>query len=154
MEGRNLDGLTFDDSLLLPGSLLPARRSRTATCLTKKIELNIPCSAAHGIRTESHLAWPWPQGRPRIRAPRNMSIDRQAEEIDRVKRSESGMIVDPVTISPEHSLQHALDLMTKYRVSGLPVTRGPRLVGILTKPRSAFEKIWRKTVNAVMPRRI
>ena len=69
---------------------------------------------------------------------RNMSIERQAEEVDRVKRSESGMIVDPVTIAPEMSVRQALDIMTKYRVSGLPVTRGTRLVGILDESRSAI----------------
>jgi IMP dehydrogenase len=79
-----------------------------------------------------------------------MTPDRQAEEVDRVKRSESGMIVDPVTISPEHSVQHALELMNKYRVSGLPVTRGPRLVGILTNRDLRFEKNLDQPVSAVM----
>jgi IMP dehydrogenase len=81
---------------------------------------------------------------------RNMTIDRQAEEIDRVKRSESGMIVDPVTISPELSVRQALDIMTKYRVSGLPVTRGTRLVGILTNRDLRFERNLDQPVSAVM----
>ncbi|MGB6624350.1 MAG: IMP dehydrogenase, partial [Candidatus Acidiferrales bacterium] len=81
---------------------------------------------------------------------RNMTIDRQAEEIDRVKRSESGMIVDPVTIAPELSLRHALDIMNKYKVSGLPVTRGTRLVGILTNRDLRFERNLDQPVDRVM----
>ena len=81
---------------------------------------------------------------------RNMTIERQAEEVDRVKRSESGMIVDPVTISPGTHVRHALDLMNKYRVSGLPVTRGTRLVGILTNRDLRFEKNLDQPVSAVM----
>jgi len=152
MEGAILEGLTFDDVLLLPGksSILPAEAD-TRTCLTKKIELNIPMvSAAMDTVTESHLAMAMARQGGLGFVHRNMTIDRQAEEIDRVKRSESGMIVDPVTISPEHSLQHALELMTKYRVSGLPVTRGPRLVGILTNRDLRFEKNLAQTVSALM----
>jgi IMP dehydrogenase len=81
---------------------------------------------------------------------RNMSIERQTEEVDRVKRSESGMIVDPVTISPENSVHHALDLMNKYHVSGLPVTRGTKLVGILTNRDLRFEKNLEQSVSSVM----
>src|SRR5579864_7773871 len=81
---------------------------------------------------------------------RTMSIERQTEEVDRVKRSESGMIVDPVTISPENSVHHALDLMNKYHVSGLPVTRGPKLVGILTNRDLRFEKNLDQPVSSVM----
>ena len=81
---------------------------------------------------------------------RNMPIDRQAEEVDRVKRSESGMIVDPVTISPDITLRQALEIMTKYRISGLPVTRGTRLTGILTNRDLRFEKDHTQLVNAVM----
>jgi IMP dehydrogenase len=79
-----------------------------------------------------------------------MSIDRQAEEVDRVKRSESGMIVDPVTISPDLSVRDAMEIMTKYRVSGLPVTQGSRLVGILTNRDLRFEKKLDQPVNNVM----
>jgi IMP dehydrogenase len=79
-----------------------------------------------------------------------MGIDRQAEEVDRVKRSESGMIVDPVTISPELSVRDAMDIMTKYRVSGLPVTRGALLVGILTNRDLRFEKNLDQPVSAIM----
>jgi IMP dehydrogenase len=81
---------------------------------------------------------------------RNMSIERQTEEVDRVKRSESGMIVDPVTISPENSVHHALDLMNKYHVSGLPVTHGSKLVGILTNRDLRFEKNLDQSVSSVM----
>jgi IMP dehydrogenase len=81
---------------------------------------------------------------------RSMSVERQAEEVDRVKRSESGMIVDPVTISPELTVREAMDIMTKYRVSGLPVTRGPRLVGILTNRDLRFEKNLDQPVSAIM----
>src|SRR5207245_4253855 len=81
---------------------------------------------------------------------RNMPVDRQAEEVDRVKRSESGMIVDPVTISPDITLRQALEIMTKYRISGLPVTRGPRLTGILTNRDLRFEKDHALPVSAVM----
>jgi len=81
---------------------------------------------------------------------RNMPIDRQGEEVDRVKRSESGMIVDPVTISPDITLRQALEIMTKYRISGLPVTRGSRLTGILTNRDLRFEKNHSQLVGSVM----
>jgi IMP dehydrogenase len=81
---------------------------------------------------------------------RNMPIDRQGEEVDRVKRSESGMIVDPVTISPDITLRQALEIMTKYRISGLPVTRGTRLAGILTNRDLRFEKNHSQLVGSVM----
>src|SRR5262249_13781459 len=81
---------------------------------------------------------------------RSMPIERQAEEVDRVKRSESGMIVDPVTITPEISVRQALEIMTKYRVSGLPVTRGTGLLGILTNRDLRFEKNLSQPVNKVM----
>ncbi|HEY4580840.1 MAG TPA: IMP dehydrogenase [Candidatus Acidoferrales bacterium] len=152
MEGPITEGLTFDDVLLLPGksSILPAEAD-TRTCLTRKIALNIPMvSAAMDTVTESRLAIAMARQGGLGFIHRNMTVERQAEEIDRVKRSESGMIVDPVTISPEHSVQHALDLMNKYRVSGLPVTRGPRLVGILTNRDLRFEKNLDQPVSAVM----
>jgi len=138
--------------LLLPGksSILPAEAD-TRTCLTRKIELNIPMvSAAMDTVTESHLAIAMARQGGLGFIHRNMSVERQAEEVDRVKRSESGMIVDPVTISPEHTVQHALEVMNKYRVSGLPVTRGTRLVGILTNRDLRFEKNLAQQVSAVM----
>ena len=124
IDGPIPEGLTFDDVLLLPGksSILPTQVD-TRTCFTRKLELNIPlASAAMDTVTESNLAMAIArQGGIGI-VHRNMPIDRQAEEVDRVKRSESGMIVDPVTISPDITLRQALEIMEKYRISGLPVT--------------------------------
>jgi IMP dehydrogenase len=152
MEGAIIEGLTFDDVLLLPGksSVLPAEAD-TRTCLTRKIALNIPMvSAAMDTVTEAHLAIAMARHGGLGFVHRNMSIERQTEEVDRVKRSESGMIVDPVTISPEHSVHHALDLMNKYHVSGLPVTRDSKLVGILTNRDLRFEKNLEQRVSNVM----
>ena len=152
MEGAIIDGLTFDDVLLLPGksSVLPAEAD-TRTCLTRGISLNIPMvSAAMDTVTEAHLAIAMARQGGLGFVHRNMSIERQTEEVDRVKRSESGMIVDPVTISPEHSVHHALDLMNKYHVSGLPVTRGSKLVGILTNRDLRFEKNLEQSDSSVM----
>jgi IMP dehydrogenase len=152
MEGAIVEGLTFDDVLLLPGksSVLPTEAD-TRTCLTRGIALNIPMvSAAMDTVTEAHLAIAMARQGGLGFVHRNMSIERQTEEVDRVKRSESGMIVDPVTISPEHSVHHALDLMNKYHVSGLPVTRGPKLVGILTNRDLRFEKNLDQPVSSVM----
>src|SRR6201998_699 len=146
------EGLTFDDVLLVPArsDVIPAETD-TRTMLTRGIHLNIPIvSAAMDTVTESHLAIALAQQGGVGFIHRNMSIERQAEEVDRVKRSESGMIVDPVTISPELSVREALDIMTKYRVSGLPVTRGTLLVGILTNRDLRFERNLDQPVSAVM----
>ncbi len=151
-DGPIPEGLTFDDVLLLPGrsSVLPSEVD-TRTCFTRKLPLDIPlASAAMDTVTESRLAIAIArQGGIGI-VHRNMSIDRQAEEVDRVKRSESGMIVDPVTISPDITLRQALEIMTKYRISGLPVTRGTRLTGILTNRDLRFEKNHSQLVGSVM----
>ena len=152
MEGPIVEGLTFDDVLLLPGksSVLPTEVN-TQTHLTRKIPLNIPLvSAAMDTVTESRLAIAMARQGGLGFVHRSMTIDRQAEEVDRVKRSESGMIVDPVTISPELSVRDAMDIMTKYRVSGLPVTRGTLLVGILTNRDLRFEKNLDQPVSKVM----
>src|SRR6202167_1092649 len=152
MEGPILDGLTFDDVLLVPGksSVLPTEVN-TQTQLTRKNALNIPLvAAAMDTVTESRLAIAMARQGGLGFVHRSMSIDRQAEEVDRVKRSESGMIVDPVTISPELTVRDAMDIMSKYRVSGLPVTRGTRLVGILTNRDLRFEKNLDQPVSAVM----
>ena len=152
IDGAIPEGLTFDDVLLVPGrsAVLPSEVD-TRTCFTRKLALNIPlASAAMDTVTESRLAIAIArQGGIGI-VHRNMAIDRQAEEVDRVKRSESGMIVDPVTISPDITLRQALEIMTKYRISGLPVTRGPRLTGILTNRDLRFEKNHSLPVSAVM----
>src|ERR1700686_3170508 len=152
MEGPILEGLTFDDVLLVPGksSVLPTEVT-TQTQLTRKISLNIPLvSAAMDTVTESRLAIAMARQGGLGFVHRSMSVERQAEEVDKVKRSESGMIVDPVTISPELSVRDAMEIMTKYRVSGLPVTRGPHLVGILTNRDLRFEKNLDQPVSAVM----
>src|SRR5689334_23893538 len=123
------EGLTFDDVLLLPArsSVVPAQTD-TRTWITRKIGLNIPIvSAAMDTVTESHLAIALAQQGGMGLIHRNMSIERQAEEVDRVKRSESGMIVDPITISPDKLISDALALMKRYRISGVPVTTNGRL---------------------------
>jgi IMP dehydrogenase len=152
MEGSIMEGLTFDDVLLLPGksSILPTEAD-TRTCLTRQIPLNVPMvSAAMDTVTEAHLAIAMARLGGLGFVHRNMTVDRQAEEVDRIKRSESGMIVDPVTIAPENPVRQALELMNKYRVSGLPVTRGMRLVGILTNRDLRFERNLDQPVSAVM----
>jgi len=152
MEGPIVEGLTFDDVLLLPGksSVLPTEVN-TQTHVTKKIPLNIPLvSAAMDTVTESRLAIAMARQGGLGFVHRSMSIERQAEEVDRVKRSESGMIVDPVTISPDLSVRDAMEIMSKYRVSGLPVTQGPRLVGILTNRDLRFERNLDQAVSNVM----
>jgi IMP dehydrogenase len=151
-DGHIAEALTFDDVLLLPGksSVLPAETD-TRTCLTRKLALNIPVvAAAMDTVTESRLAIALARQGGFGFVHRNMTVEREAEEIDRVKRSESGMIVDPVTIAPELSLRHALDIMNKYKVSGLPVTRGTKLVGILTNRDLRFERNLDQPVSAVM----
>ena len=152
IEGPIPEGLTFDDVLLLPGksSVLPTEVD-TRTCFTRKLALDIPlASAAMDTVTESRLAIAIARQGGIGLVHRNMPIDRQGEEVDRVKRSESGMIVDPVTISPDITLRQALEIMTKYRISGLPVTRGSRLTGILTNRDLRFEKNHSQLVGSVM----
>jgi len=152
IEGAIPEGLTFDDVLLLPGksSVLPAQAD-TRTCLTRTISLNIPIvSAAMDTVTDSRLAIAISRQGGIGFIHRNMSIDRQAEEVDKVKRSESGMIVDPVTIAPELSVRQALDIMNKYKVSGLPVTRGSHLLGILTNRDLRFERNLDQSVSGIM----
>jgi IMP dehydrogenase len=152
MQGPIVEGLTFDDVLLLPGksSVLPTEVD-TRTWLTRRIPLNIPLvSAAMDTVTESRLAIALARQGGLGFIHRNMPPDRQAEEVDRVKRSESGMIVDPVTISPEETVRGALELMHKFHLSGLPVTRGPLLVGILTNRDLRFEKDLNQPVSGIM----
>jgi IMP dehydrogenase len=152
IEGPIAEGLTFDDVLLLPGksSVLPAQAD-TRTCLSRKISLNIPIvAAAMDTVTDSRLAIAISRQGGIGFIHRNMTIERQAEEVDRVKRSESGMIVDPVTIAPEMTVQQALEMMNKYKVSGVPVTRGTRLVGILTNRDLRFERNLDQSVSDVM----
>ncbi len=135
------EGLTFDDVLLVPArsEVLPAE-AETKTRLTRSIPLNIPIvSAAMDTVTEAQLAIALAQQGGIGFVHRNMHIERQAEEVDRVKRSESGMIVDPITIGPDAKISDALALMQRYRISGVPVTLNGRLVGILTNRDLRFE---------------
>jgi IMP dehydrogenase len=146
------EGLTFDDVLLQPAlsNILPAHTD-TRTCLTRHIGLNIPIvSSAMDTVTESHLAIALAQQGGIGIVHRNMPIERQAEEVDRVKRSESGMIVDPVTIGPEQKISEALELMKRFRISGVPVTRNGKLVGILTNRDLRFETRYDLPISQVM----
>jgi IMP dehydrogenase len=146
------EGLTFDDVLLQPArsGVLPAQTD-TRTCLSRHIGLNIPVvSSAMDTVTESHLAIALAQQGGIGFIHRNMPIERQAEEVDRVKRSESGMIVDPVTIAPEKKISDALELMKRYRISGVPVTKEGKLVGILTNRDLRFETRFDLPISQVM----
>ncbi|MGQ9633302.1 MAG: IMP dehydrogenase [Bryobacteraceae bacterium] len=146
------EGLTFDDVLLLPArsTVLPAEAD-TRTRLTRTIQLNIPIvSSAMDTVTESHMAIALAQQGGIGIIHRNMSIARQAEEVDRVKRSESGMIVDPVTVEPEQKIYEALELMKRFRISGVPVTKNGKLVGILTNRDLRFETRYDLPVSEVM----
>src|SRR5579863_4152100 len=146
------EGLTVDDLLLVPArsGVVPAQTD-TRTWLTRKIALNIPVvSSAMDTVTESHLAIALAQQGGIGMIHRNMTIDRQAEEVDRVKRSESGMIVDPVTVEPEQKIADALEVMKHYRISGVPVTKKGKLVGILTNRDLRFETRFDLPIENVM----
>src|ERR1700751_4803847 len=146
------EGLTFDDVLLQPArsGVLPIQTD-TRTCLTKHIGINIPIvSSAMDTVTESHLAIALAQQGGIGIVHRNMGVERQAEEVDRVKRSESGMIVDPITIAPEKKISDALELMKRYRISGVPVTSNGKLVGILTNRDLRFENRFDLPISQVM----
>ena len=129
------EGLTFDDVLLLPAhsNVLPSQVD-TKTSVTRGIALNIPLlSAAMDTVTEAHLAIALAQEGGIGIVHKNLSIDAQAAEVDKVKRSESGMIVDPITLTPDRMVREALDAMSRYRISGVPIVdRDGKLVGILT----------------------
>ncbi|MFZ1082734.1 MAG: IMP dehydrogenase [Candidatus Kryptoniota bacterium] len=128
------DALTFDDVLLVPNysTVLP-RETEVRTKLTKGIQLNIPLvSAAMDTVTESELAIALAREGGVGIVHKNFSIEKQAEEVDHVKRSESGMISDPVTLGPGHAVSEAIALMNKYHISGIPIVNGEMLVGILT----------------------
>ena len=146
------EGLTFDDVLLQPAhSAIVPTEADTRTLVTPKIPLNIPIvSAAMDTVTEAHLAIALAQQGGIGIIHRNMPIERQAEEVDRVKRSESGMIVDPVTIRPDQKIADALALMKSYRISGVPVTREGKLVGILTNRDLRFETRFDLPISSVM----
>src|SRR5450432_306893 len=146
------EALTFDDVLLLPArsDVIPAQ-ANTQTQLTRNISLNIPIvSAAMDTVTESHMAIALAQqGGLGIIHP-NLSVEQQAEEVDKVKRSESGMIVDPVTMSPDDKVSDALEMMRKYKISGVPITKNKKLVGILTNRDLRFETRFDIPISRVM----
>jgi IMP dehydrogenase len=146
------EALTFDDVLLLPNysDVVPAQ-ANTATRLSRRIELNIPIiSAAMDTVTESRLAIALAQQGGLGIVHRNLSIEEQASEVDKVKRSESGMIVDPVTMSPEDKISDALEVMRKYKISGVPITKNKKLVGILTNRDLRFESRTDIPISKVM----
>jgi len=154
LDGPIAEGLTFDDVLLLPAksAVLPPQVD-TRTKFTRNILLNIPIvSAAMDTVTESRLAIALAQQGGIGIMHRTMSIAEQASEIDKVKRSESGMIVDPVTIPPDSRIADALEIMKRYKISGVPVTRNGKLVGILTNRDLRFESRFDLPVDQVMTR--
>lgn len=141
IDGPIPEALTFDDVLLVPAysEIVPAL-VRTDTQLTKRIRLTTPLlSAAMDTVTESRMAIAMAQQGGIGIVHRNLTIEEQAGEIDKVKRSESGMIVDPVTMAPEQLISDALEVMRRYKISGVPVTRNKKLVGILTNRDLRFE---------------
>jgi len=149
------EALTFDDVLLLPArsDVIPAQAS-TQTHLTRKIGLNIPIvSAAMDTVTESHMAIALAQQGGLGIIHRNLRIDQQANEVDKVKRSESGMIVDPVTMSPNDKVSEALEVMRKYKISGVPITEHGKLVGILTNRDLRFETRFDIPIDQVMTKK-
>ncbi len=146
------EALTFDDVLLLPArsDVVPALAS-TQTQLTSNIRLNIPIiSAAMDTVTESHMAIALAQQGGMGIIHRNLTIEQQANEVDKVKRSESGMIVDPVTMSPDDKVYDALEVMRKYKISGVPITKNKKLVGILTNRDLRFETRFDIPISKVM----
>jgi IMP dehydrogenase len=146
------EALTFDDVLLLPArsDVVPAL-ANTQTQLTRNIRLNIPIvSAAMDTVTESHMAIALAQQGGLGIIHRNLTIEQQANEVDKVKRSESGMIVDPVTMSPDDKVSDALEVMRKYKISGVPITKNKKLVGILTNRDLRFETRFDIPISRVM----
>ena len=146
------EGITFDDVLLVPGySDVVGNQVDVSTMLTKKIKLNIPMmSAGMDTVTEHRMAIAMArQGGIGI-IHKNMSIEAQAEEVDKVKRSENGVITDPFSLTAEHTLQDADDLMAKFRISGVPITEGRKLVGIITNRDLKFETDMTKKIRECM----
>src|SRR5260221_6946561 len=141
LDDRLTEALTVDDVLLVPqkSDVLPSQVD-VSTRLTRTISLKVPIvSAAMDTVTEAHLAIALAQEGGIGIIHKNMPIAAQAQEVDKVKRSESGMIVDPVTVAPDALVADALEVMARYRISGVPVTVGKRLVGILTNRDLRFE---------------
>src|SRR2546430_13209062 len=154
MTAELVEGLTFDDVLLVPANsdILP-RDTDVTTQLTRGIRLNIPLlSAAMDTVTAARPAIAMAQEGGLGVIHRNRSVAEQALEVEKVKKSESGMIVDPVTVRPEQRISEALEIMQRFHISGLPVTRDGKLVGILTNRDLRFEKRLDRTVSEVMTR--
>ena len=146
------DGITFDDVLLVPAySEVIPNQVELSTWLTKKVKLNIPMmSAGMDTVTEHRMAIAMArQGGIGI-IHKNMSIEEQADEVDKVKRSENGVITDPFFLSPEHTLADANDLMAKFRISGVPITEGKKLVGIITNRDLKFEEDFSRKIKECM----
>src|SRR3954462_716223 len=149
------EALTFDDVLLLPArsDVVPATAT-THTQLTRKISINIPIvSAAMDTVTESHMAIALAQQGGIGIIHRNLTIEQQANEVDKVKRSESGMIVDPVTMHSTDKVSDALEVMRRYRISGVPITKQKKLVGILTNRDLRFETRFDIPIDSVMTKK-
>ena len=145
-------GITFDDVLLVPAKsdVLPSDVD-VSTQLTKKIQLNIPLmSAAMDTVTESRMAIAMAREGGIGVIHKNMYIERQAAEVDKVKRSEHGVITDPFYLSPEHTLGDAAALMERYRISGVPITVGGKLKGIITNRDLRFETDYSRKIDEVM----
>lgn len=146
------EGITFDDVLLVPGySQVIPNQVDLSTYLTKKIKLNIPMmSAGMDTVTEHRMAIAMArQGGIGI-IHKNMTIEQQAEEVDKVKRSENGVITDPFSLTPDHTLKDADALMAKFRISGVPITEGRKLVGIITNRDLKFETDFSKKIKECM----
>ena len=149
------EGLTFDDVLLIPSfSDMMPKDADISTYLTKTIKLNIPIlSAAMDTVTDAKAAICIAQEGGMGIIHRNMGVEEQAQEVEKVKKSESGMIVDPITIRPEQKIRDAIELMARYRISGIPVTKGKKLVGIITNRDLRFETNLEETVENVMTKK-
>jgi IMP dehydrogenase len=149
------EGLTFDDVLLLPARsrVLPSEVD-TRTHFSRHIDLNIPLvSAAMDTVTESALAIAMAREGGIGIIHKNLSISGQAAEVDKVKRSESGMIVEPITLEPEESVQTAFDLMSRFKISGVPITKNDKLVGILTNRDLRFVEDLDLPISEVMTKK-
>ena len=146
------EGLTFDDVLLIPqaSSVLPNDVS-LKTQLSDKIKLNLPLmSAAMDTVTESRMAIAMAREGGIGMIHKNMSIEEQASHVDKVKRSEHGVITDPFFLAPDNLVKDALVLMEKYRISGVPITKDGKLVGILTNRDLRFESNYEQPISNIM----
>src|SRR3954447_17222182 len=146
-------GLTFDDVLLLPRhSTIHPREVSTVTRFTRTISLNIPLiSAAMDTVTEADMATAMARAAGTGVFHKNMTVERQAAEVDRVKRSESGMIMNPITLGPDRPLREAQQLMVRFKISGVPIVDGAgKLVGIITNRDLQFERELDRPIRDVM----